>query len=53
MNFKKERRMAEAQSVGRPYAAYTRNRDNSLVLHLLCTKAIYKQLKKEARGAKG
>ena len=45
-NYKKQRREAEAKSVGVPYAAHTENARGSLELHPICTKAIYKRLKR-------
>lgn len=49
MNFKKERRAAEAKAGNVPYSAYTANKADNGVLHPLCTKAIYKRLKKAAK----
>lgn len=45
---KQLRRLAEAKSVGRPYAEYVRNAKGVIMLHPTCTKAIYKRLRKAA-----
>ena len=50
-SYKAERRVAEGRSVGQPYAAYVRGREGRTELHPLCTRAIYKKLKR-ARQAR-
>lgn len=43
------RRQAELHSIGMPYARYVRGKDGRAELHPLCTKAMYKKLRREAR----
>lgn len=46
---KKLRRLAEAKTVGQPYAAYSRDMTGTVRLHPRCTRAVYKALRRAAK----